>query len=432
MPLAWHEKRIPAFPVRQDFRIIRNGKPGPSKMKPADRKKLIWHVLVTVLGLACFPANPLVFAGIVKPGFSPVLFALGWVAWGIGFPLVLTPIIMFPKRGGVPKGRSFVRTTRLVDTGVYAIVRHPQYLGGILSIFLTTLLWYPHWLFAVLGTIGALVLYVSARDEDKLLIERYGAAYVDYMRRVPRMNILLGLIRVIKKERPAGLAERGDSLEDELWDFKDRLREGLLPYTRRAFRMLPALPQAKILDIGCGSGVPTVELARLSGGEVTGVDTDRAQLDRLTSRIEEAGLSGRVRAVDRSMRDLDFPDGRFDIIWAEGSVAVMGFQAGIREWRRFLKTDGFLVVHDDLGNLEEKLGQIPGSGYELLGHFVLNEDVWWNEYYGPLDKEVSRMRSGRADDNRIDALLRADQREIDGFRRDPGRYRSVFLVMKKV
>jgi len=55
---------------------------------------------------------------------------------------------------------------------------------------------------------------------------------------------------------------------------KEGIRERLLKYTRRAFRMLPKLDKPCILDIGCGSGVPTVGLARLSGGEVIGIDID--------------------------------------------------------------------------------------------------------------------------------------------------------------
>jgi len=97
----------------------------------------------------------------------------------------------------VPKGKSFVHTSRLVDTGIYAIVRHPQYLGGILSIFVATLLFYPHWLFATLGIPGTAILYWSTTEEEKRLIERFGSEYQAYMQRVPRMNILLGIFRII-------------------------------------------------------------------------------------------------------------------------------------------------------------------------------------------------------------------------------------------
>jgi protein-S-isoprenylcysteine O-methyltransferase Ste14 len=115
--------------------------------------------------------------------------------------LVMMPIIMFPRRGGVPKGKTFVHTTRLVDTGVYGVVRHPQYLGGILAIFVTTFLLYPHWLFAVLGVPGAVILYWGTREEERRLIEQFGSDYQTYMQRVPRMNLILGMIRSYRRQR---------------------------------------------------------------------------------------------------------------------------------------------------------------------------------------------------------------------------------------
>jgi len=157
--------------------------------------------VLTILCILCFPVNPLVLTGLLEPDFYPASFIAGWVVWAIGMVLVMTPIVMFPRRGGVPKGKSFVHTTQLVDTGVYAVVRHPQYLGGILSLFIATLLFYPHWLFAVLGIPGAIILYWSAGEEEKDLMERFGDDYRTYMERVPRMNLILGIMRLWKRQR---------------------------------------------------------------------------------------------------------------------------------------------------------------------------------------------------------------------------------------
>jgi len=136
----------------------------------------------------------------LKPDFYLPLFIVGWVFWVVGMVLVMAPIVMFPRRGGVPKGKSFVHTSRLVDTGIYAVVRHPQYLGGILSIFITTLLFHPHWLFVILGIPGAAILYWSTKEEEKRLIERFGDDYRTYMQRVPRMNLILGIIRFWRRQ----------------------------------------------------------------------------------------------------------------------------------------------------------------------------------------------------------------------------------------
>jgi len=166
-------------------------------MRGISIKEICWMTILTILCIACFPINPLVLTGLLETGFYWPLFTLGWVVWAVGMVLVMAPIVLFPRRGGVPKGKSFVHTSRLVDTGIYAIVRHPQYLGGILSIFVTTLLFYPHWLFAILGIPGTAILYWSTKEEEKRLIERFGDDYRTYMQRVPRMNVLLGIFRII-------------------------------------------------------------------------------------------------------------------------------------------------------------------------------------------------------------------------------------------
>lgn len=164
------------------------------------KKDILWMTLLSILGVVCFPANPLVLTGVLETNFYPALFIIGWVVWAFGMALVLAPMIMFPRHGGVPKGKAFVATTRLVDTGIYSIVRHPQYTGGAISIFLTTLLWYPHWLFGVLGVLGTVVVYLSIKEEDRNMVKKFGDDYSRYMQRVPGMNIFLGVMRAVRNK----------------------------------------------------------------------------------------------------------------------------------------------------------------------------------------------------------------------------------------
>jgi len=168
-------------------------------MKGVNVKEIFWMTVLTILCIACFPANPLALTELLKTGFYLPLFVLGWVVWAIGMILVMAPIVMFPRRGGVPKEKSFVHTTQLVDTGIYAVVRHPQYLGGILAIFVATPLLYPHWLFVVLGIPGAVILYWSTIEEEKQLVEQFGDGYRSYMQKVPRVNLILGIIRLLSR-----------------------------------------------------------------------------------------------------------------------------------------------------------------------------------------------------------------------------------------
>jgi protein-S-isoprenylcysteine O-methyltransferase Ste14 len=163
-------------------------------------KNILWSTLMTALGIACFTANPLVLTGVVEAESYPALFIVGWVTWAFGMVLVMAPIAIFPRHSGVPKRKSFISTTRLVKTGIYAVVRHPQYTGGIYAIFLTTFLWYPHWLFGVLGVAGTAVTYMGCLEEDQRLIEKFGDDYITYMNKVPRMNFVSGITRLWRQQ----------------------------------------------------------------------------------------------------------------------------------------------------------------------------------------------------------------------------------------
>lgn len=212
---------------------------------------------------------------------------------------------------------------------------------------------------------------------------------------------------------------------------EDQLRARFLQYTRQAFQLLPRLDHPRILDIGCGTGVPTLELARLSTGLVIGVDIDQACLDELARKAASAGLAGRVTALNQSLFQLEFPDKSFDLLWAEGSIATIGFERGLREWRRLLKPAGFMGIHDELGDLAQKLRAIQGCGYELLGQVVIPGETWWREYYEPLERRITALRDRYRQDPAARAALAAEEREVELVKSHPEQYASVFLVLQK-
>ena len=114
---------------------------------------------------------------------------------------------------------------------------------------------------------------------------------------------------------------------------KDRIRENLNKYTRKAFKLLPKCKNPHILDIGCGTGVPTIELAKISNGHVIGIDIDVTSLKLLQRKIKETELNNRVSVTKDSILTMNFPQESFDIIQSEGSIFVIGFENGIKKWR---------------------------------------------------------------------------------------------------
>ena len=212
----------------------------------------------------------------------------------------------------------------------------------------------------------------------------------------------------------------------------EQVRASFLKYTRKAFLRLPRLERPRILDIGCGSGVPTIELAKLCDGEVTGIDIDQSCIDELNRKIKEEELSNRVKAINLSLFEMKFPDETFDVIWVEGYFRTIGFERGLKEWRRLLKHNGYLVIHCQIRYVSGKISRIPYCGYKLADYFSLPVDAWWTTFYKPLEEKMGDLLQKYV--NSSDALksLKQFQSEIDMVKENPCKFSSAFYIMKKV
>ncbi len=211
----------------------------------------------------------------------------------------------------------------------------------------------------------------------------------------------------------------------------DYFRKRFIKYTRKAFQILPKLEKPRILDVGCGSGLPTIELAKLSDGEIIGIDINQSELDKLNKRVEEEGFSCRVKTVKCSVLEMDFPDESFDIIWAEGVIRIMGFEKSLKKWNRLLRPDGFLVVHDEINIVSNKLKKTASWGYRLLYYFSLPEDAWWTECYKPLEIRIKKLYMKYKNNSEALKILQKYQNEIDMVKRNPKEYSSAFYIMQK-
>jgi protein-S-isoprenylcysteine O-methyltransferase Ste14 len=153
----------------------------------------IWSVLLLLqMGLAFFVFGEARLRG---------LRVVGWAIWVLGTVFAILPIFALRTRGSVPEGKSYMETTALVDTGIYAIVRHPQ--GGTAGILLNLAL--PligqHWLLVLLAGVGVVLIYMDTFNADEACIEKFGEEYMRYTQRVPRVNFVAGLLRLLAHRR---------------------------------------------------------------------------------------------------------------------------------------------------------------------------------------------------------------------------------------
>jgi len=133
-----------------------------------------------------------------NPAASSSRINWGWVIIFISGIFGWLPIFTFRSRGRI-QGRSYIDTTALVDTGIYKFVRHPQYLAGVLiTIGVPLITW--HWLVILLGVLSVIMYYWNTFVEEEQNLEKFGDKYRLYQQRVPRLNFLLGIFRVITKK----------------------------------------------------------------------------------------------------------------------------------------------------------------------------------------------------------------------------------------
>ncbi|NVM05202.1 MAG: class I SAM-dependent methyltransferase [Candidatus Helarchaeota archaeon] len=223
-------------------------------------------------------------------------------------------------------------------------------------------------------------------------------------------------------------------------------------FTRKAFLMLKNLPQEpKILDIGCGSGMQTIEIAKLTEGKIIALDIHEPFLNRLEKRAIKEGVSKKIEAVKGTMLAMDFEENSFDLIWSEGALYFLGFEKGLKEIKRFLKQGGYVVVSElcwikkdppeevrdffqteypGMQSIEHNKKVINDSSYQLLGFFILPKSAWWDNYYTPLEKRLKILRKKYKDDPEAKKLLDSTQDEIDIFRKYSDSYGYIFFIMK--
>jgi protein-S-isoprenylcysteine O-methyltransferase Ste14 len=136
---------------------------------------------------------------VIGRDYVPVLKYLGYALWIAGCVLAWLPIFFFRRKAGVEKGKSYVYTTRLVTTGIYSVVRHPQYLSFFVFTFALTLVG-QHWIIIALSAAACAIFYFSLRGADQDNIEKFGDEYRRYKQQVPGYNILAGIIRRLGRQ----------------------------------------------------------------------------------------------------------------------------------------------------------------------------------------------------------------------------------------
>lgn len=223
--------------------------------------------------------------------------------------------------------------------------------------------------------------------------------------------------------------------------------------TRKAFGYLKNLPEEPfILDIGCGPGMQTIELARISKGKIIALDNFQPFLDILIQKATEEGFSRRIIPKNQSMFEMDFKDNTFDIIWSEGALYLMGFQNGLKRCNKLLKNKGYLVVSEavlllpnipeplkkfwnegypDIKDVKSNISLIENEGYNLLSHFTLPKYSWIDNFYSPMEKRLAELKKKYRNNKIALQVFEESEKEIQIYNKYSDYFGYEFFIMQK-
>ena len=238
----------------------------------------------------------------------------------------------------------------------------------------------------------------------------------------------------------------------EIYGRLPRAGPGSNECTKRAYELMSEVPEApNILDIGCGPGVQTVDLLKVSGGRVLALDFLPLMIERTKANADIANVSDRLEILEQDMKQMAFSPASFDVIWSEGAIYNLGFENGLKKIKSFVKPNGYVAVSEavwlrpnppaslvefwqqypEIDSVENKLTVINRLGYQQVGHFVLPNGAWTIDYYDPMEELVAEKAKEWAGVPEALEVLEEARGEIDIFRKYSGYFSYAFFVMRK-
>lgn len=209
----------------------------------------------------------------------------------------------------------------------------------------------------------------------------------------------------------------------------------------------------KAADIGCGSGAQTIVLAQNIEGEITAVDLFPEFLNKLKLKAEELGLEDKITTLEKPMEDLPFTEEEFDIIWSEGAVYIMGFEAGIKSWKKYIKPGGYLAVSEitwltnsrpkeieehwnneypEIDTASNKIRILEENDFSPLGYFVLAESSWLDNYYKPMEERFAEFLKKHDNSEAAAEFVEAEKAEIKMYKKYKDYLSYGFYIAKKL
>jgi SAM-dependent methyltransferase len=207
-----------------------------------------------------------------------------------------------------------------------------------------------------------------------------------------------------------------------------------------------------VLDLGCGVGAQTLYLAELTSGSIVAIDSHAPSIERLRARLAGLGLDRRIQALVGDMTHPEQPPESFDLIWSEGALYNIGIGKALQVCRGLLRPGGYLVFTDavwrkenpptevkagfdfdypTMGWVKDDVATIAAGGYELIEHFTLPDEAWWEDFYTPMQIRIAELREKHAGDTEASAILDQLAQEPELHRRYSDYYAYEYFVTRR-
>lgn len=238
----------------------------------------------------------------------------------------------------------------------------------------------------------------------------------------------------------------------KIYEGLDREGPGSFAMVERALAACVGLPERpRVLELGCGSGGATMNLARAMDGDILATEVYQPYLDSLVERAGAAGLGHRISARKMDMGAVEAEPESFDLIWCEGAAYILGVDKALPYWRSFLKPGGCLVFSDAVWLTDEVPDEVrafwatgypamrtaadnvaaaEGFGYRSLDHFTI-DTTCWDEFYGDVERRLAEVEPVLGNDPDGRAIIDATREEIRLYRAWPGLYGYEMHVLQK-
>ena len=211
--------------------------------------------------------------------------------------------------------------------------------------------------------------------------------------------------------------------------------------------------ESLIADLGCGTGSQTITLAQNAPGQITAIDLFPAFIERLNLNVNKLNLQDRIRGVVGSMDNLPFQEASLDLIWSEGAIYNIGFGKGLKYWKKFLKTGGYVAVteaswftgsrpaeiekfwmdaYPEIDTIPNKVACILESGYMPVAAFILPEYCWTKNFYLPQAAAQRNFLEKHKGNATAESLIRNEMHEARLYDKYKAFYGYVFYIGKKI